>query len=725
MTLCAQDATQSDQDAQEVLLAKANHLFDEGDFAKAMIYYNQIIARYPDSTASVTAQAGIDQLMQSLGTIFIPNLSSQRITDGLKTAPTYQTVERAIRFLRLYPEKSQFTSIQQLLGSVFDSVSMRYKVSRIENPDAQIVYNGTDLDGGAIVHRFSYDGADYNLQTGDRILCYQITDYDPLRGVGLTSLENLPYRLKEKHSENEYHYFSAQLVYFPLKKICTAHIFFDSLLTRRGYQLSGIIDESMQGRVTLTAPAGETVRQIAFEDDAVAQKQYRYVADTQTILETSYENAVADAGSDRNLAKLRYFVEEKQWLEAVGFYLWLLKQSLIDRDTPEYSKLYIQIESHVAGTTLAERLLEYALTCIERGRLLTAVSELSAIINAYPADTASMKAHNALVHLARLPEFILGVGSVASSEFPLTFMGFNVLGDSKYMNQINYKKRSYFLGVNESIGGFRVTGNETRTISYFDRTLNVTKDQNAHYLTVIAEQAKTIWLKEGDSHADPGRWYIEITDKTTGKTYPAYINKDTIITTDAKRYYGMIILSDRQQEVSVYADLTADSEPAVIKKHNIQSLHIENYTDDSLFEKVFSVIGPVAISEIHNYYTAQEVSGDLISDRTDSRKPEPDNDQPLADSAPADQSSDQAFEKKPDAIKEQTNSASEKTSAEKKPAPVKKDQIKSTDPQKVRDDELVIRHKKLLLKKRIIKLLGSAIILWLLYMAYKLIKSFR
>ncbi len=716
-----------DQEAQELLLKKANHLFDEGDFAKALIYYNQLVVKYPDAPAAVTAKSSIEQILQSLATRIAPQLLYQKIIDSLKTKPTYQTIERACEFMYMFPDRKQFSVIQSLLLSVFESVCMRYMVTSIEPPDSKLIYVGTVIDDGTTLHRFEYDNSTCDVPMGGRIMFYQVTDYDSIRGVELTSLENMPYRLKEKYDEQQYHYFSTQLVHFPLRTVCTAHLFLDNLFTRRGYEVYGEIDTSAIGRVTVTVPAGESVKQIAFEDDAIADHTTGSIQNAQGIMEKSYAECTTDSGNDQLLAKFRYFIQAKQWLEALGFYLWLIQQAVIDSTSDTYMQLYQNMEQHITNTTLPDRLLEYAHTCFKRDYLISAITEFTAIIDGYPADRASMEAHNFLVQLAHRPQFVLGVGNMEPVEFPLTFMGFNIVGESQYMNQINYKKRTYFVGRDESIGGFRVTNNETRTISYFDQSLNVTKEQQVHYLNVVPDQSETIWLQEGESYADPSRWYIEITDRTNGKTYPAYINKDQLVTTDGTQYTGLIVLSANQQEVSVYADLMADSQPVVVKKQHIHSLHMENYSDEKLFERLFTTIGPVAIAEIRNYYQAQKVSPERI-EHQDAPSPLIDNDAaavPDIDRSGAETDTQKDLKKTVD--KPKPASSSKKSVSKKQPAKDKKDQTQnvSAENRNEQKDEIVIRRKKLQLKKRIIKVLGVCIVLWLLYMAYKLIKSFR
>ena len=716
-----------DQQAQELLLKKANHLFDEGDFAKALIFYNQLVVQYPEYPSAVTSKAAIEQTLQSLSAKIAPQLLYQKIVDSLKTKPTYQTIERACQFMHMFPDRKQFAVIQSLLATVFESVCMRYIVTRIEQPDAKLVYIGTVVEDGATLHRFEYDNSTCDVPMGGRILFYQVTDYDSIRGVELTSLENMPYRLKEKYDEQQYHYFSTQLVHFPLRTVCTAHLFLDHLLTRRGYEVSGEIDTSAVGRITVTVPAGASVKQIAFEDNAVTEHKTGNIQDQQGVLEKSYAECTAGSGNDQLLAKFGYFIQSKQWLEALGFYLWLMQQSVIDRSSDSYAQLYQSMEQHITNTTLPDRLFEYACICLKRNYLISAITEFAAIIDGYPADRASLESHNFMVQLSKRPQFVLGVGTVKPVEFPLTFMGFNIVGESQYMNQINFKKRTYFVGLDESIGGFRVTGNEMRTISYFDQTLNVTKEQQVHYLNVVPDQAENIWLQEGESYTDPTRWYIEITDRTCGKSYPAYIEKDKLITTDGEQYSGFIVLSSNQQEVSVYADLMAGSQPVVIKKQNIHSLHIENYTDEKLFEDLFTTISPVAIAEMRKYYQAQKVSRERIEQQSipsvlldnDTIAPS-DKDHSAADK------DTQKDLKKSDEQSQSTDSVI-KSVSKKQPAKEKKDQTsnvsdKQRDEQK---DEFVIRRKKLQLKKRIIKILGVCIVLWLLYMAYKLVKSFR
>lgn len=707
--------TAQDRAAQELLLAKANHLFDDGDFAKALIIYNQLITLHPDSASAQSAIASVDQIIQTLTPYIVPQLLFQKLVDTVRARTTRSLVEQTVQFLQMYPDRKQFTTARGLLDTLFGSVPVRFGVTWVSPPNQALVYEGPVDCDGAPLHRFAFGDRTYDCAVGDDILSYTVTGYDPLRGASLKPLEQQTYRLREKNAQEKYRYFTAQAVHLQLKTVCTAHIFLDELTTRRGFQVHGLIDTAPDGVVTVAVPAESTFETLGFEPDAVYETTPRAKSDKTTIYEQSYTDITANGGTDRIAAKLRALIDSRRWLEAIGYYFWLRAQDQTPTDDPVMAGMYHRMREHILNTTYPDRLLEYAQFCFTNNYPITAVMEFARIIDSFPADPAATASHNYLVRLSHEPGLVLSIGSLKREQFPLTFMGFNKLAESEYMNQINYKGRSFFVGRNESVGGFRVEGNDSRTIEYYDKSLDVMKQSTIHFLLAEPDDSAPIWIAEGESYTDSSRWQIEVIDRKSGRTYPGYIRKDTLTTTDGTRYEGLIMLSANQKEVLVFEQLVAQAQPVAIKKQKIQSLHMENYIDEKLMGDIRNAIGPVAVAELHNYYRSQILAQDIVPQTPESQDLEP-------EPAVADNDTHrQETKKRTEPAKDEPNTVS---APAQRPKKNDADAVPD-DKSRTQQDELIIRQKKIQLQKRIIRLLGLVIIIWLLYMGYKLFKSLR
>ena len=70
------DSVENDQTSkpiEKILFQKASHLFDEEDYGKALILYNQLITEYPNSFLNTQAHQQIESIINDL----LPEISPE------------------------------------------------------------------------------------------------------------------------------------------------------------------------------------------------------------------------------------------------------------------------------------------------------------------------------------------------------------------------------------------------------------------------------------------------------------------------------------------------------------------------------------------------------------------------------------------------------------------------------------------------------------------------
>lgn len=685
-------ANSSEQQAIKKLYEQASTAQDNNDLARALMYYHQIVQASPQDTSAATAKTAINTIMNSLQPVLLPDAALKKITREMASFNTHYLCYESIKLLiNSFPPKKVFMDAKKVARECLADLIVRCRISYVAPPLTGLLYKGIVTVNGKPLHEFVYGNKTFQISLNENILYYRLTAYDAKTGkVLLTPLKELPYRLLQNDTKVTFRAFSADLTHLNFSRTFKAYFYFDTIETFTGAHISGLAREENEQQTVLDFPVKTTVKTILIDKkDLVRQTTFS----ERQIPSLMYKMPVASGSEDiaaASLARLKFYVDSRDYLQAAAFYLSLEDKDFFAQNKQKFEPFFRTIYEKITSAPLSERMLERGIYLLNNEYLFSGWNELMSIISTFPGITASGKAHNKLVDTALLPETTFYLSSLSSMPFPITFMGYNRVTDKEELFQINYRNRSYFVERNGSQGGFIIKQSTEKTIEIPNPQLNAVEKKLLRWIIVEFEHKEPVELGPNEQFVDTEKSYVELEDSWSGKSYPGYVVLDSITIKDGTTLSGIIDDSQEKTGYVFYPDFTMEN-TRVIKPAEVKTVKVHSTYVIQNMQMLEKFLGKITFSELKKYFNLKKISEQQLAQ------------QELA----AQQLAAQQVEKTKKSVE----------APKPQPAPVVERSVKK--------DELKIREEKVQLKKKIIRIMGVGVILWLAYMAYKLMRSAR
>ncbi|MCD6460066.1 hypothetical protein J7L67_05315, partial [bacterium] len=247
-------------------------------------------------------------------------------------------------------------------------------------------------------------------------------------------------------------------------------------------------------------------------------------------------------------------------------------------------------------------------------------------------------------------------------------------------------------------------------------------------LNVEPDKKNVFFLKKGESLSNNEKVYLEIEDRRTGKIYPGYIILDYLKTIKNEQYYGIIVDTQKKHELKVFSSFTNLKSPVSIKDFNTTILNRGSRFEPMSISRISPIIGKVLFSKLKNYFAIKQLKTAVsVSEESDKEKPFVTEARIPQKQVIQEQAVTPELLRK---IEEKTiNIPADKEKTEKKLIVVNQDIEnlfkKNIENNKPNIDELSHIKKRIKIKKIIIKLLALQLVVWLVFIGYKLFKNWK
>lgn len=694
----------------EALFSQASSYYDQKDFSRALLTFEKLLTEYPESPYYADVQSSFNSITQSLHLILFPEKLYALLAKEAAEGYTALTLERAMLLLALYPSQAILKKTLTFIAECYKQAPLRFSIYSVAKQNTALLYNGPVLYNEEMLLSFTYGTQTFLKRQGDILLYYLISSYnESTKQVTLKPLKYLPYRLQQNNHNETLREYSVTIAHSLLNRCYQGNIFLDELTTGTGTRLYGITKYTDENTTEFDVFNGtKTIAHTLTSNDINATVSYA-IGVQQTLLNADYQTYIHD--QNINLQRLNRLIELNYLPHALALYYWLASQDDAEENRTQLTALYNTAVSQIDTASFPERTCIRGIKELENGLLHTGWNTLSDIIEQYPDDSVSDKAAATLSSLASNSRNTMYVAALKPIPFPMTFMGYNKLSENDQRFQINYKGRSYFMKKNDVKAGYKILTAEEKIIEKINPQLNAPEKKQYRYLHVQHNSplSEGIPLMPQESVADPDKLYCEFKDNLTGKLYPGYILLDLVVMNDGTEQYGAIVTSNAssktQKEFLLYIDFDP-SQPVFIRKSDTASIKILSYVSDESFDLLDRIYGK-------NFFTLLKKYSSILPAE-------------FVEAPAVLTAEDTSAEKN---VRSEESLAQDKTASEEKNSStsVKKNGTNSkrviTAPNSGTD--LTVRENQLLHKKRIIKVLGICIVLWLCIILIKIIRSLK
>lgn len=693
-------------DSDEETYKSALDAQDMSDTARALILFDHLIQNYPQSQYLEDAKQHKDNILKTLQNQYSQDAYYKKINSLIQTNQLYPAFELGKNLISSYPPEKLFADTKSLLKESVSSQALRFKIHFVSSPESSLVFSGTKESSGIQYLVFTFGNRTFYKKTGDCILFYKIIRYDDLTGtIELKPITDLPCRLLQNNNKETFIHFATRISNIQQNLTYRAYFFLDCVETKTGAKIPGICTDESEDKIFVDYPVGKTTMRLNADKNKVDQKISFSTADTKSVFEKKFDPS--NNGQPLYLAQMRYYIDSKQYSESLLKYFSITDNpSITEQDKSEVISLYGKLQNEIIGLTLPQRLLAKANYLADNNYFYSGFTELDYLITNYPSDDCAVKAQNLIIGLAKKPDNNLYITSISSIPFPFTFMGYTKMSESEEIYQINYKKNSFFLSKGQSHSGYKFIKTEEKTVEIYNPDLNVSSNQLVRWLIVEPETTRVIRLKQNESYSDNDKIYVEMQDRLTGKIYPGYILSDSLKTAGGESAHGFVKEDKLNKEIILFDNVLSDKY-RIFKQNDVADINRNSFFDKNAFSDIEKFLGLNIISGLKKYYTLDIITQSAI--------------QPPENEGHSVTPPDKSAQLPPPKKKVQKLTETEKvTLAEKK---VSKNNV--SHKQNIQNDEIKIREAKLKLKRRVIKLLGLFILLWLIYIAYKLFRIIK
>lgn len=690
-------------DSDEKTYKTAIEAQEKSDIAKSIVLFDHIIRTFPQSKYLEDAKQQKENLIRMMQNQYSQDAIYRKITSLIQSNQTYPAYELAENIIVSYPVDKVYNETRAQIKETLADEMFRFKIYSISLREDKLVFSGTKEINNTKYLVFNFQNKIFYKQIGDNILYYKITSYDDItRSIELIPLTDLPYNLLQNNTKETYRHFSARISNIQQNLTYRAYIFLDYVETKMGNKIQGFCLNEDEGKIYVDYPVGKTTMRLSIGKNKMDNILSFSTADTQSIL----EKKIQIEKNNNSIPQIKYYIASKQYTEALLKYFSI--ENTESADTEQLNKLYMEIVAELVNKSLAERLLDRGEYLFKNGYFYTGFTELDSLISSNPSGEQAIKAQNMLIDSVDKPEHNLYITSIDSVPFPFTFMGYTKMSESEEIYQINYKNNSYFFEKNQTQSGFKFIKTEEKTVEIYNPDLNTSNNHNIRWVIVEPEKTRVFRLKENEGHCDTNKLYIEIQDRWTGKIYPGYILLDSLKTAKNENFYGFIKEDKLNKEFILYENILSE-DSKTFKQNEITQINRNSFFDSKAFSDIEKFLGFNIFSGIKKFFGLEKVDESAVKNFDNEGKPVETKKKPV-------QKNTDESKKKP-----QTKTATKKLT------PTNKNESKlKVQPEKItQKNELKIREEKLKLKKKIIKLLGLFIVLWLIYIAYKLFRAIK
>ncbi len=682
------------------LYEQATDSYEQKHLGKALLYYKDFIEKDNESKFSKHASTKIDRLLDSIKQATDPDTMYKTLSKKHSILRKKICFETAKNIIENYPSKKIFFATKKLLRKYLSNVTLRLKVIYVADIDTKLKYLGLTGTDVSSFHKFSFGDKIYLKKIGDRLLFYELTNYNTeLQEIELTHFDSLPYLLLQKNEKETLRKFRTDMTHIILQKTIPAYFYLGSIEKNSGQTYFGSTRENGDTQIFLDFPIQQEIKTGVFSKNDISQSSTFSISDEVSVYEKHILTFSPDNKDDLYLAKLNRFVKKNLWTEALGSYYLLEKNNLIDSSSEKFHTILTQIRDNILIQSTPNHLLEKGRFYLRNDCFLSGWEELVSIINTYPFAEEAVVAHNLLIEESRKIENNFFITSASPISFPINFMGYNESSDTEELFQINYKKRSYFLKKDQAKGKFRIIDIQEKLLETFNPDLNALDKKIIRHIKVESEYLSKIKLTPNQTADNGAKVYFETHDRLTGKTYPGYMLLDKITKTDGTIIYGTV--TQREKDYLIYQGFETTN-PFIIKKHSVKHFTSNTHKDRDSLKYLEKFLGKINFSELIKYYALEKQKNQpktLIND-SPSQTPQPDSKQIAKNTA-----------KKEIVLKKKNRTAQKNRVIQKKSIPVDK-----------KNDTNIFNLK---LRKLVIKILATLLVIWLVFMGYKMFKSMR
>ncbi|MEW6534886.1 MAG: hypothetical protein AB1454_04595 [Candidatus Auribacterota bacterium] len=698
-------------DAPGIML-EARSARQQHDYSLALVLYRSVITSFPDAPERELAEEELNELLKTLRSSVIQEIALRELGRSFSVVSRQLLNYDATRLLlKSFPSKKLFGEAKHNLKQHLSDFIVRFRMRYAAEPNTPLVYTGVSMRDGAWVFNFTLGKRNISVPQGGIVSIFKVTGYDPVTdAVTLTELKDLDYRLLQKNQKPIYRAFAAKVSHIPLNRTFVGYFYFDHIEEYTGFNYYGLVHSDEQ-KLTLDVPVESAIRSYNFEQNALRVHESFAVADGESAIEQKDSSFGEDDTARRNLARLAFYMQSRQWLNSVA-----LSLSVIDKEFyPEYKDrfdgAYFLIAEAVRSTSRHERDLDKALYLMNNSYWFSALSELLDITASDAPEQVMAAARSALVDLAHKPELTWFTTSIEPIVFPVSFMGYNQTAEGHEQFQINHKGRSYFLGKGESMAGITMKGSEEKEIEVLNPSLNAMEKRLLRWLVAQTSSPHPVTLLPGESFNDPSWIYAELEDQLSGKIYPGYILLDSYTAQNNEARYG-IITSDPSTSASYYFSGFSSDTPVKLTPKQQKDARIISTQDTEAMQMVEDFVGKISFSEIRKYYTLNQIDPSVFSG-SDAPNPVENEYAPSADEKPV-------TEPEPARVQSEKSAVSASSAVQDQTGKPNVSQPETSPP-----DELEQRKAKLSLKKKLIRVLAVLIVLWMMFIIYKLVRALK
>jgi len=676
---------------------QASDSYEQKDLGKALLYYKDFIEKDNDSIFSKHAVTKIDRILDSIKQTTNPDTMYKTLSQKHSILRQKICFEIAKNILENYPSKKIFFATKQLLKKYLSDVTLRLKISYVADTDTKLKYLGQVKTNSSLFHKFSFGNKTYLKKIGDALLFYKLTNYDAaLEEIELTHFDSLPYFLLQKNENVTLRKFRANMTHIILQNTIPAYFYLDSIEEKTGRTCFGSVRENSDSQILLDLPIQQKIKTVIFDKDDLSNSSDFSISDKESIYEKHILTLKTDNKNDQYLTKLNRFVKKNLWTEALGLYYELEKNNLVDSSNEKFQTIFSLIRENVLSQSIPNHMLEKGLFYMQNDCFLSGWEELVAIVNTYPFAQETVSAHNLMIKESRKTENNFFITASAPIPFPISFMGYNKSSNEEELFQINYKKQSFFLKKDQAKGGFRIVDIQEKLFEKFNPDLNALDKTIIRHIKVESEHLSKIKLTPNQTIDNGAKVYFETQDRLTGKTYPGYMVLDKIAKIDGTIIYG--IVKQQQKDYVIYPRFKT-TQPIFVKKQDIQRLKTKTYQDKDHLEYLEKFLGKINFSELIKYHTLEKQLNAQPQTPPDNETIEQPDEEPKTTT------------EKEIVPKKKKETVQKNKTISKKPIPIeKKNGIKTSN----------LKQRKL-----VIKLLALLIVVWLIFMGYKMFKSMR